>query len=527
REIKLWGLAYLRFWIVRTLMAVNPLQLFTGSPIYPLYLRMLGAKIGKGVTIFSAAVPVATDLITIGAGTVIRRGSSLSGYHATNGKLQLGRVTLGRNVFIGGTSTLDINTSMGDGAQLGHSSALHTGQHVPAGQRWHGVPAEPTTTNYQTVAPIKLSTLRRFLFGLAHLLLGAIVVPIISAVVVTVLLAIPLVSGYFDPAQLQLTGARFYLSMAAISAIVLLGFTLLGLLGMVTLPRLLQPMLRPGRTYRLYGLRYVVSRLITSLSNSQFFTVIFGDSSLAVGYARALGYKLGEVEQTGSNFGTETAHDSALLTSVGRGTMLSDGLSIMNTDYSNSSFTMSRIAIGERNFMGNNIALPAGAKIGANVLLGTKVMVPIDGPVRENVGLLGSPPFEIPRSVARDAQFDHLKTPQELPRRLRKKLRHNLGSMITFLLLRWVQFAALVALMTVAAHFYALWGHASVAVSFVAVLVLNLLLAAFGERVVLGFRRLRPRFVSIYEPYFWRHERLWKVLATVPFNGTPFKAMGW
>ena len=527
REIKLWGLAYLRFWIVRTLMAVNPLLLFTGSPLYPLYLRMLGAKIGKGVTILSAALPVTTDLITIGAGTVIRRGSSLSGYHATNGKLQFGRVTLGRNVFIGEASTLDINTSMGDGAQLGHSSALASGQHVPAGERWHGVPAEPTTTNYQTVASIRLSTLRRFLFGLAQLVVTAVAVPVISGVVVTLVTAVPLVAVYFDPTKLQLTGVRFYLSMAAISAIVFFGFTLLGLLAMVTLPRLLQSTIRPGRTYKLYGFHYIVARLIIAMSNSRFFMVIFGDSSAAVAYARGLGYKLGEVEQTGSNFGTEITHDSPVLTSVGRGTMLSDGLSIMNTDYSNSSFTMSRIAIGERNFMGNNIALPAGAKIGANVLLGTKVMVPIDGPVRENVGLLGSPPFEIPRSVARDAQFDHLKTPAELPRRLRKKLRHNLGSMITFLLLRWVQFAALVVLMTVAAHFYSRWGHASVAVSFVAVLVLNLLLAAFGERVVMGFRRLRPRFVSIYEPYFWRHERLWKVLATVPFNGTPFKALGW
>ena len=527
REITLWSLGYLRFWIVRTLMALNPLLLFTGSPIYPLYLRTLGAKIGKGVTILSRSVPVTTDLITIGAGTLIRRGSSLAGYHATSGKLQFGRVTLGRNVFIGEASTLDINTSMGEGAQLGHSSALASGQHVPAGERWHGVPAEPTTTNYQTVASIKLSTARRFLFGLAQLVFTVVVVPVISGVVVTLLTAIPLVAVYFDPARLQLTGARFYLSMAAISAIVFFGATLLGLLGMVTLPRLLQPMIRPSRTYRLYGFHYIVARLIMSLGNSRFFMVIFGDSSAAVGYARALGYQLGKVQQTGSNFGTEISHDSPVLTSVGTGTMLSDGLSIMNTDYSNSSFTMSPIAIGERNFMGNNIALPAGAKIGANVLLGTKVMVPIDGPVRQNVGLLGSPPFEIPRSVARDAQFDHLKTPEELPRRLRKKLRHNIGGMATFLLLRWLRFAATVVLMTVAAHFYPRWGHASVAVSFLAVLVLNTLLAAFGERVVMGFHRLRPRFVSIYDPYFWRHERLWKVLATAPFNGTPFKALGW
>ena len=44
----------------------------------------------------------------------------------------------------------------------------------------------------------------------------------------------------------------------------------------------------------------------------------------------------------------------------------------------------------------------AGARTGVNVLLGTKVMIPIDGPVRENVGLLGSPCFEIPRAVEPD-----------------------------------------------------------------------------------------------------------------------------
>ena len=42
-------------------------------------------------------------------------------------------------------------------------------------------------------------------------------------------------------------------------------------------------------------------------------------------------------------------------------------------------------------------------------------MVPIDGPVRQDVGLLGSPPFEIPRSVQRDRAFDDLKEGDELP----------------------------------------------------------------------------------------------------------------
>ena len=48
------------------------------------------------------------------------------------------------------------------------------------------------------------------------------------------------------------------------------------------------------------------------------------------------------------------------------------------------------------------------------------------------------------------------------------------------------------------------------------------------ERAATGFRRLQPQFCSIYEPYFWWHERFWK-LSTQPgvFNGTPFKAIAW
>jgi non-ribosomal peptide synthetase-like protein len=207
--------------------------------------------------------------------------------------------------------------------------------------------------------------------------------------------------------------------------------------------------------------------------------------------------------------------------------MLSDGLQIMNSDFSSTSFTMSRIDIGARNFMGNNIALPAGARIGENVLLGTKVMVPIDGPVRENVGLLGSPPFEIPRSVARDSAFDELKAPAVLRKRLAAKARSNVASMATFLLFRWVQFFAVFLLLTAAASFYRRFGNLSIALGLLAMMVFNALFAAFAERAVMGFHRLIPRFVSIYDPYFWRHERLWKVLAAPLFAGTPFRGLTW
>jgi non-ribosomal peptide synthetase-like protein len=46
------------------------------------------------------------------------------------------------------------------------------------------------------------------------------------------------------------------------------------------------------------------------------------------------------------------------------------------------------------------------------------------------------------------------------------------------------------------------------------------------ERASLGFKRLEPKLASIYDPYFWFHERHWKLSdspITSLFAGTPFR----
>src|SRR5262249_43076551 len=149
----------------------NPLALLlSGSPLYPIYLKLLGAKIGRGVVIFSRNVPVCTDLLTIGDRTVIRKDSFLTGYRAEAGVLRTGSITIGSDAFVGDTSVIDIDTSMGDGAQLGHVSSLHPGQAVPAGEHWHGSPAQRTEVDYRTVGPVKCGRVRRFSYSLTSLL---------------------------------------------------------------------------------------------------------------------------------------------------------------------------------------------------------------------------------------------------------------------------------------------------------------------------------------------------------------------
>ncbi|MET8948425.1 Pls/PosA family non-ribosomal peptide synthetase [Streptomyces sp. NPDC004542] len=529
-EFPLWGPAYLRFWLVKVLLHANPMVFFVGNPLYVLYLRALGARIGKGVTILSSSVPVCTDLLTIGAGTVIRKDSFLLCYRAHAGRIQTGRVTLGRDVFVGEKTVLDIDTSMGDGAQIGHSSALYRGQSVPDGEHRHGSPAQPTGTEYVRVAPAKCGTPRRAWFGLLTLLqLLVLYLPLTFGGMYLLFTGVPAIGRRLGSDAAGLGVSALLTDALLLSLVLFFGFVVVGLVVLYTVPRLLSAAVRPDRVYPLYGFHYAAHRATARLTNVKFFAWLFGDSSYIVYYLRGLGYDLSRVEQTGSNFGTEVQHESPFLVSVGSGTMVADGLSVLNADFSSTSFRVSRASIGAHNFLGNNIAYPAGGRTGENCLLATKVMVPLDGEIREGVGLLGSPCFEIPRSVERDARFDHLRTGDTLSRRLAAKNRYNLRSMAVMLSARWLHTFLLTVLALASVELYGVVGHVVIAGYLALTLVSTTLYYILVERCITSFRALRPQLFSIYDPRFWRHERLWKVPDEHLniFNGTPFKSLVW
>jgi len=532
QQIRIWSLAYVRFWIVKTLVRSNPLVLFVGSPLYVLYLRALGAKVGRGVAIFSRTVPVCTDLLTIGDGTVIRKDSSFTCYRAHAGLIETGAVTLGKDVFVGEATVLDVGTSLGDGAQLGHTSSLHAGQAVPDGERWHGSPAQRTEVDYRAVEPTACGALRRAVYTIVQLLtLLVLGLPLAVGGLGMLLAEVPQFTALLGSGALAFTNWTFYRNALAASFVLFFGYVLVGLLVVVTVPRVLNLAIKPDKVYCLYGFHYWVHRVIARTTNMKFLTYLFGDSSYIVHYLRCLGYGLFRVEQTGSNFGLDLKHETPYLSSVGSGTVVADGLSIINADFSSTSFRVSRASIGRHNFLGNKIAYPSQGRTGDNCLLATKVMVPVDGEVREGVGLLGSPSFEIPRSVERDNRFDHLRSGDELRRRLAAKNRHNAVTMGLYLLVRWIYLFGVTLLSLGAVDLYTSFGALVIALAYFLILLFSVVYFVLVERAVTVFQALSPQFCSIYEPYFWWHERYWKVPAMASllqvFNGTPFKNAIW
>jgi len=325
------------------------------------------------------------------------------------------------------------------------------------------------------------------------------------------------------------TSWDFYGYALDTSMVLLFGALVVALVIVGTVPRVLNLAMTPDKVYPLYGLHYALHRTIALLTNNKILPFFFGDSSYIVPYLKWIGYDLPNVVQTGSNFGQAMKHDNPFLTTVGSGTVVADGLSSINADFTSTSFRLSRTSIGGNSFLGNRIAFPAQARIGDNCLLGTKAMVPIDGKIRENVGLLGSPCFEIPRTVERDTGLAVMRE-AELRHRLAAKNRHNLITMLLWLLVRW----GFVFLITVGVgamfHYYPSAGVSEVAVANVVLLFGGMFYFVLVERALDRLPVRKPLGCSIYSPEFWRHERFWKLSSVAlvgAFNGTPFKTMVW
>jgi len=520
--IPIWSFAYFRFWVVKTMMRTSPVIAFTGTPVYNAYLRLMGARIGRNAVISSRYGPVCTDMFTIGDNAILRKDTIVLGYRAQSNYIHIGPVEIGANAFVGEASVIDIDTAMGNDTQLGHASSLQSGQVVPDGKRYHGSPAIETTSDYCPIASMQCGALRSAFYTaleLAGLFLIAVPAPI-------------MVYHFWDQyAAASAAGASAgvsVLSLLGLSAVWFFGSMTVALAAVYAIPRLCMKFLKPGVIYPAFGIHFLLQSIILRVSNAEFFCVLFGDSSFITRYMRFVGWNLNKVEQTGSNMGTNQRHDNPFLCNIGSGTMVSDGLSMINTHMSATSFQLCEAKIGDNNYLGNDIFYPPNGRTGANVLLGTKTMIPIDGPVRENVGLLGSPCFEIPRMVDRDRDMNAAISEETRRARLRRKNVYNTVTALLFLVSRWMAVFAALVLWTAALASYDSYGVFALFAATVAITAVTIVFFVTLERASLAFKRLEPKLASIYDPYFWFHERHWKLSEspiTQLFSGTPFRPM--
>ena len=92
--------------------------------------------------------------------------------------------------------------------------------------------------------------------------------------------------------------------------------------------------------------------------------------------------------------------------------------------------------------------------------------------------------------------------------------------------MRWTSLFGVLLLVMGTAGLVVRFGPVALAGQVLAVSVCSMAFFILVERAGTGFRALSPRFCSIYDPYFWWHERFWKLVIPgfdMAFSGTPFK----
>ncbi len=524
--IPVWSPAYFRFWAAKLIVRSAPVNAFAGTPLFNLYLQLLGAKIGRNAVIATRNVPVTADLLEVGEDAVVMKHAFMPGYSAYGNRIHIGPIKLGRATYVGEQSLVDFDTEIGDFGQLAHASSLQGGQRIPEGKSWHGSPAEETTASFRLNDEMRVSSLKRSLLTALRLV---VVLTLAGALAEAVLVyALAFIEGSEDAVAMgPMSAALNLLPSAAESAAVVTLITLIGGLAInIVLPRLASLFLKEGRVYPLFGFHHALEQIVELVSNSSFFNLMFGDSVFIERYLSALGWRLHKGAETGSNFGSDQAHDNPMFCEIGANTVASDGLRLGNISMSSHGFRLGTARVGADSFLGAMVYVPTGARTGQNVLYGSKVLVPTDGPVRENVGLLGSPAFEIPRASARDIDAIAAIGPAERARRLRMKTRRNLAVIGGLVASRWAMAFFGVYAFGWAAAVFGANDVVAMTVATGVVFVASVVLFMFMERASIAFGRLKPEIATVYDPAFWRIERHWKLsdnLLASAFPGTPMR----
>jgi non-ribosomal peptide synthetase-like protein len=377
----LWGWFYFRWWFVTTMEAAVPVGYLTGTPLYNIYLRLMGAKIGKNAHLDGDDFAI-YDLLSIGDDSSINADSTMLGYTVENGWLKIGRITVGRRCFVGARAALREETVMEDDSALEDLSLLRRGQTIPKGQTWSGSPARPIHAAAAKEGT-RASLGRRFGFGVLHGL-GALIFP--------ALVAAALFPGIVAMNELNyLDEYYWYLSVAPL---VTLSFIVLLSLEITCVKWLVLGREKPG-THRLHTFHYLRRWFFNQTMDLSLDVLgpLYASIFLAPWY-KSLGAKLGE----GAEIST-ASYVSPDLLSIDDASFIADSVSMGAPRVRNGTVTTGRNHVGKRSFIGNSAMLPPGAVIGDNVLIGCLSAPPCNpaDALREESTWLGSPAIFLPQ----------------------------------------------------------------------------------------------------------------------------------
>lgn len=136
---------------VRSMIATHVVRffaggLFRGSPVWTMYMRLAGARLGRRVYINSLAV-IDYNLLEFGDDVVIGADVHLSGHTVEAGIVKTGGVRLAHGVTIGVGAVVGIGVTVGHGSQVGALSLVPKHTTLDPGHVYAGIPVRRLGTD--------------------------------------------------------------------------------------------------------------------------------------------------------------------------------------------------------------------------------------------------------------------------------------------------------------------------------------------------------------------------------------------
>lgn len=377
----LWSWYYCRWWLVRKMMTLAPLDYLAGSPLMPIYIRLLGGRIGAGCQINTKELHL-PDLIEIGDQVSIGYGVEIQPFLVEDGWLYLAPIRIDSNAYVGTNSVVMLGSQVGWGARLLEQSLVARDQTIPDRETWAGSPPQRlvnTDSVIETMADQKtLSTWSPKLW--AGFVAGWLFLEILPSIMTAPGLIFAYATSGGEPLQglvaAPIAGLLFVLTACALVA---------------ALKKLVMPTVRPGifSVYSSFGLRkWLADKLMmTSLgvTNTLYATLY------TTPWLRLLGAKVGPRSEIST-----VAHIDPELLTLGAESFLADNVAVGPAKYYNGFMALGTTELGTRCFVGNSALVPGSTRLGEGSLIGAH-SVPPKKPVEPDTSWLGSPAIFLPR----------------------------------------------------------------------------------------------------------------------------------
>ena len=381
----LWGSYYMRWWVVSRLQAVSGLGAFGGTPLAPAMWRIMGAKVGRNCMLQTGLVG-AWDCISISDDTSISADTQIPCARVENGWLIIGRVDIGSRCFIGAHSALGLDVRMGDDSRLDDQSFLPDSESIPSGESYRGSSARrvAVAVSVPPGPPRRLSRTYLTLFCIAQVL---------TVLLLGLSLGLPwIILGLASMFMIVHISPWIWVPVVALAppiGIVISCFYV------AWCKRLIQPRPEPG-IYNVYSFKYLQFWLTSGMMRAVrgagmlMFTTVYLPP-----FMRLLGAKLGKHTE----MSTVWSFYPDML-EAGDGVFFADGCLLGASRTHLGRFSMQKVTIGNRSFIGNSAMMPAGSGLGDGCLLGVLSLPPEPTKATpDGTDWLGSPGFQLPNRL--------------------------------------------------------------------------------------------------------------------------------